>query len=264
MPEISLKRCSRLALKAGSIILESGGATNRVELVMYKVCVGFGFDEVESFVTPTGIFLSIGDGDNELSTSIRRVEQRRIDLGKITELTRVVNCLYENNCAACPPHMSRYEYFHQELQRIDTQKPYPTFVTNLCGAMTSGFFCLLFGGTALEFALAMVVGFLVSASLKYISLLPVNNFLLNAIAASIIVILSKSMQMGFESINLDTIIIGGIMILVPGLSITNAIRDTMSGDLVAGTARGVEALIITVGIVAGSGAMLKLWEILIG
>nr|MDK2850522.1 hypothetical protein [Candidatus Cloacimonadota bacterium] len=264
MPEISLKMCSKLALKAGSIILESGGATNRVELMMYKVCKGFGFEEIESFVTPTGIFLSIGDGKNELSTSIRRVEQRRIDLGKITDLTRVVNTLYEDNCAKCPPEMTKYDYFRQELEKIDTQQPYPSFVTNLCGAATSGSFCLIFGGTGLEFALAMIVGFIVSASLKYISLLPVNNFLLNAIAASIIVILSKTMQLGFQSINLDTIIVGGIMILVPGLSITNAIRDTMSGDLVAGTARGVEALIITVGIVAGSGAMLKLWEIILG
>ncbi len=48
------------------------------------------------------------------------------------------------------------------------------------------------------------------------------------------------------------------MLLVPGLSITNAMRDTMSGDLVAGTARAVEAFFITVGIVAGSASMLKI------
>jgi len=264
MPEISLKKCSRLALKAGSIILESGGATNRVELLMYKVCKGFGFSEVESFVTPTGIFLSIGDGEDELNTSIRRVEQRRIDLGKITELTQVVNCLYEGDLACPTGSLGKYDYFKQELDRIDTQRTYPTIVTNLCGASTSGFFCLLFGGSWSEFAVALLVGFLVSASLKYISLLPVNNFLLNAIASSIIVLLAKSMDLVVPGIRLDTIIIGGIMLLVPGISITNAIRDTMSGDLVAGTARGVEAMVITVGIVAGSGAMLKLWEIILG
>ena len=105
------------------------------------------------------------------------------------------------------------------------------------------------------------MGFLVSASLKYISRLPVNNFLLNALAAALIVIISKVMDIYVPFIRLDYIIIGGIMILVPGLQIVNAIRDTMSGDLVAGTARGMEAIIITIGIVAGSGAMLKLWEL---
>jgi uncharacterized membrane protein YjjP (DUF1212 family) len=135
------------------------------------------------------------------------------------------------------------------------------WLTNISGAATSGFFCLLFGGSWSEFGIAFVMGFLVSASLKYISRLPVNNFLLNALAAALIVIISKVMDIYVPFIRLDYIIIGGIMILVPGLQIVNAIRDTMSGDLVAGTARGMEAIIITIGIVAGSGAMLKLWEL---
>ncbi len=87
-----------------------------------------------------------------------------------------------------------------------------------------------------------------------------NNFLLNAIAAALIVMLAKTLDIFLPYIRLDNIIIGGIMLLVPGLSITNAIRDTMSGDLVAGTARAVEALFITVGIVAGSASMLKIWS----
>jgi uncharacterized membrane protein YjjP (DUF1212 family) len=85
-----------------------------------------------------------------------------------------------------------------------------------------------------------------------------NNFLLNAIAAALIVLLAKTIDIFVPYIRLDNIIIGGIMLLVPGLSITNAMRDTMSGDLVAGTARAVEAFFITVGIVAGSASMLKI------
>jgi len=84
---------------------------------------------------------------------------------------------------------------------------------------------------------------------------------LNALAAMLIVLIAKTIDIWVPFIRLDVIIIGGIMILVPGLQIVNAIRDTMSGDLVAGTARGVEAIIMTVGIVAGSGAMLKIWEL---
>ena len=51
------------------------------------------------------------------------------------------------------------------------------------------------------------------------------------------------------------------MLLVPGLSFVNAIRDTMSGDLVSGTARGVEAIFLAIAIAAGSGIMLKLFEL---
>ena len=44
--------------------------------------------------------------------------------------------------------------------------------------------------------------------------------------------------------HLDPIIIGSIMPLVPGVAITNAIRDTIQGDLVAGNSRATEAFLI--------------------
>src|SRR3712207_8052257 len=54
-------------------------------------------------------------------------------------------------------------------------------------------------------------------------------------------------------------IIGSIMLLAPGLIITNAIRDTLAGDLVSGISRTVEAFFIAVAIATGSGIIIKLW-----
>jgi len=150
--------------------------------------------------------------------------------------------------------------FTDELKKIDNDNPWSPWIRDLCGGATSGFFCLLFGGSWMEFAVAFFIGTVVTFSLKYLERLAFNNFLLNAIAAALIVLLAKTLDIFIPYIRLDNIIIGGIMLLVPGLSITNAIRDTMSGDLVAGTARAVEALFITVGIVAGSASMLKIWS----
>ena len=44
-----------------------------------------------------------------------------------------------------------------------------------------------------------------------------------------------------------------------GLAITNAIRDTLAGDLVAGVTRGAEAIMIAVTLAAGSGIVVGLW-----
>lgn len=60
----------------------------------------------------------------------------------------------------------------------------------------------------------------------------------------------------FPGINMSSIIIGGIMTLLPGLAMVNAIRDTLYGDIVSGTARGVEALLSAVAIAAGVGLTL--------
>ena len=49
------------------------------------------------------------------------------------------------------------------------------------------------------------------------------------------------------------------MLLVPGLAITNAIRDTISGDLVSGLTRAAEAFFIAISIAVGTGAVLSFW-----
>ena len=59
--------------------------------------------------------------------------------------------------------------------------------------------------------------------------------------------------------NLDQTIIGSIMLLVPGLAITNAIRDTIAGDLLSGLTRAAEAFLVAISIAVGSGAVLSFW-----
>ncbi len=260
MAELSVKQVTETALEVGRIILQSGGTTNRVEAMMRKVCAGFGYPETESYVTPTGIFISVKDSTGAVGTSIKRIDNRRIDLGKITRVSRLVNCLADRKCPERDQGKGLKE-LQRELNIIDNEEAWPGWLRYLCGGATSGFFCLLFGGAWMEFAIAVFIGIVVSLALKYLSKLAFNNFLLNALAAALIVILAKTIDLYIPYIRLDNIIIGGIMLLVPGLSITNAIRDTMSGDLVSGTARAVEALFITVGIVAGSGSMLKIWDL---
>jgi uncharacterized membrane protein YjjP (DUF1212 family) len=51
------------------------------------------------------------------------------------------------------------------------------------------------------------------------------------------------------------------MIYVPGVAITNAVRDFISGEMLAGTARMMEAALIAVSLAAGAGLVLKLWEL---
>ena len=49
------------------------------------------------------------------------------------------------------------------------------------------------------------------------------------------------------------------MLLVPGMIITNAIRDTISGDLVSGLTKAAEAILIAVSIAVGTGMVMNIW-----
>lgn len=261
MITLSIRETTDLALEVGRILLQSGSTTNRVELMMTKVCRSFGYGHTESFVTPTGIFISVSDGKSQFSTSIKRIQSRRIDLGKITDVSHLVYKMEHQFRDATLPNMSGKQLM-ADLKKIDAATPWPVWLQIFCGGATSGFFCLLFGGSWLEFAVAWMVGLLVSGALRLLSTLNINNFLLNALAAALVVFFAQVIDIWVPFIKLDNIIIGGIMLLVPGLSMVNAIRDTMSGDLVSGTARAVEAIFIAVAIATGSGSMLKLFALM--
>lgn len=256
MHRIEINEATNLALEVGRILLSSSATTNRVELMMRKVASCLGYDKTQAYVTPTGIFLTVSNGKIQ-HTSVQRIEGRRIDLGKITAISHLVSKMEDAFQDPESPKISGAQ-LRAELYKIDNATLWPAWLQIFSGGTTSGFFCLLFGGSWMEFVVAYMVGVLVTASLRLLGMLKLNNFMLHALGAALVVIFAKTIDIWVPYIKLDNIIIGGIMLLAPGLSMVNAIRDTMSGDLVSGTARAVEAISIAVAIAAGSGTMLKL------
>ena len=65
-----------IATFAGRIILESGGETYRVEETICRICAAYGIRYAESFVTPTGIMVSVYDENNYTTTLVKRVTNR--------------------------------------------------------------------------------------------------------------------------------------------------------------------------------------------
>jgi len=51
--------------------------------------------------------------------------------------------------------------------------------------------------------------------------------------------------------DVDMVIIGNIMTLIPGVGLTNALRDLLVGDSVSGLLRLIEAVLIALAIAAG-------------
>lgn len=61
---------------------------------------------------------------------------------------------------------------------------------------------------------------------------------------------------------LDKIIIGSVMPLVPGLLITNAVRDLMAGHLVSGISKGAEAFLTAFAIGTGIAVVISLFSMI--
>ena len=106
---------------------------------------------------------------------------------------------------------------------------------------------------------SFLVSFLVLSSINKLSEYKLTFFINNFVGAILATGFSYIViQIGLGQ-SFDKIIIGSIMGLVPGVAITNAIRDTMSGDYLSGLSRGMEAVFSAIAIALGVGIVLNFY-----
>lgn len=82
------------------------------------------------------------------------------------------------------------------------------------------------------------------------------KFFSEFISSMVVITIAASFTKLGMTVNQDIITIAGVMPLVPGILITNAIRDLMAGELLAGMSRGVEAALTAFAIGAGVAVVL--------
>lgn len=240
----------QVATFAGQIILENGGETYRVEETIWRICKAFGAEEAESFVTPTGIMASICHNGQTYSL-IKRVSIRTVDLDKIDLVNDLSRNIILKNLSV--------KDFKIELQKINKGKRYSTTITLLFSALGAAGFAILFGGNMKDFLAAFIIGFIIKLLTIKGSDLQINQFFINSLSAAVASFLAIIFVNINLASNLDQTIIGSIMLLVPGIAITNAIRDTIAGDLLSGLTRAAEAFLVAISIAVGSGAVLSFW-----
>lgn len=245
------KKLLLLAALTGKIMLKNGAETYRVEDTIERICKSRKqIKYADAFVTPTGIFVSL-EYDGEMMTYLIRIKSIKIDLNKID----MVN---EFSREFVSSHMS-VDKGIEKLKKINQVESYSKAMKNLSGALACSFFALLFGGNFLDFVSTYLVSLVVLLTVGKIDKYKMTFFINNIIGASVASILSiLVVNIGIGS-NMDTIIIGSIMSLVPGVPITNALRDTISGDFISGLSRGMEAIFSALAIAFGVGIVLNIY-----
>jgi uncharacterized membrane protein YjjP (DUF1212 family) len=237
-----------IAIKAGTLLLRFGAETYRVEDTITRICNSYGLT-CEAFVLPTGIIVSV-EGKNGISSICKRISSRTVDLTRISYL----NDLSRKIAREAP----EYDEVIKELNRISELKRYSNSTIVACCALTAFVFVTLFGGSFAEaltaFFIGAVLGLLRLVFSKSISF-PFIEYFAGGFVAGILSWLINSFA---PQINPYIIIIGAVVNMLPGVALTNGIRDLLHGDIVSGLARIGEALMVVAVIAAGTGIGLTL------
>jgi uncharacterized membrane protein YjjP (DUF1212 family) len=232
-----------VCLLAGKIMLQSGGETYRVEDTMMRIAAAFGIESTHSYVTPTGIIFS-AEGSEPTKTKLIRISARSTDLKKVDMVNSISRRITSGEL--------QLEEALKLLKELESKNVTYSFKLQVAAAsLASGCFMIMFNGEWADFIPALITGGIGYAGFLYFHRFIQIKFFSEFLASFIIGLVSLTfINLGIGH-QLDKIIIGSVMSLVPGLLVTNAVRDLMAGHLVSGLSKGAEAILTAFAIGSG-------------
>lgn len=246
-----------LVTALGYGLLESGAEIYRVEESIQRLLHAYGIAEADPFVIPNCIIVSFTTPEGQAMTQVRRMPSHGTDV----DLLERYNDLCRHLCAETPPlpdAQARLAHI------VEKPRVYPLPVLLGAYILGTGSFAFLFGGNGWDALCAGICGLAIGLALTAMTWLHTNLFFKSMLGAFLSALLAQFFVHAGLGAHSEIIIISAFMALVPGIMFTNAIRDVMAGDMVAGITKIADALLTGVAIALGTAFSIGLTRLMWG
>lgn len=231
-------------LDIGEVLLCAGGEVNRVEDTIKRIGTAYKFTRVDIFTINNMIALTVHDTDGRIITQTRRITSTSVDLEKVAR----ANALSRSICAK---PISTAELKLQIDDIAQNTITYPRWVRYMAYLIAATAFTVFFGGGAPEAVASAVTSLVLCLAVETSTKLrvqPIIAILLNSIIMTAFI---AALTAAGRWASFDKIIMGNIMLLIPGLGLTTSIRDLITGDTISGLMGICDALLRAFAIAVG-------------
>lgn len=235
-----------LTTDLGYELAMAGAETFRVEESITRCLSAYGV-ECEVFAIPNYLIVSIKNDEGHPITSMRRIGYHGNDLDAVEKFSGLSRAL----CNRTPePHVG-LEWFDSVRESLTAYPLWAQYLGYFLGSVGYGLF---FGGNLNDAFCAGLCGMLVGFVGDFLTGRKSNPFFKTIASAFLMAMLAYGFGAAGIARNPDAVTIGALMILVPGLLFTNAMRDIIYGDTNSGVNRIVQVLLIAVALALGTAA----------
>ena len=245
-----------MATSLGYELAMSGAETFRIEESISRVLSAYDVEN-EVFAIPNYLVVTITTADGTPITRMRRIGMHGNDLDAVEKFSGLSRAYC--NRRPEPSEGKRWLQFVQE-QRLK----YPTYIEYLGDFIGAGGFGLLFGGSWIDGICAGICGIVVGFISKLLEKARANPFFRTIASSFVMALAAYALNALGIAPNPDAVSIGALMILVPGLLFTNAMRDIIYGDINSGINRIVQVFLTAIAIALGTAVAWNLAESLWG
>ena len=233
-----------LACDLGYELSMSGAETFRVEESISRILAAYGLN-TEVFAIPNYLAVTVLLADGTPITRMRRIGNHGNDLDRLERLSALSRRI-------CETHPDPGTAQRQLADTLSSMKVYSPLIRGLGDFLGGGGFALFFGGSFVDALCGGVCGILVGLVMRFLDARRAGPFF-NTLAASFFMsLLAYGLNAAGLCPNPNAANIGALMILVPGLTFTNAMRDILYGDTNSGVNRIVQVLLLAAAIALGT------------
>lgn len=237
---------------AGRLIMENGGETCRVEETILRMGHAFGLNEVECFAIPSGLFVSYRKQDGTIETAVKRIRRKGTNLTRIDEVNAVSRHL-EREKMPCAEVLRQLQEIEKTPPRLTSRQ------MALAAALSTAGWALMFGGGVWDMVVAFGVGVLIEAVALLLDRFHMQTLVSTLVGGFLAAFVPMVIHHLTQALVVEATVGGALMPMLPGLAMTNAVQDTMRGDMVSGISSAVgaamTAVLLAVGALAGTACL---------
>ncbi|WP_054750651.1 threonine/serine exporter family protein [Lacticaseibacillus thailandensis] len=229
-----------LSGRVAKILLENGAETSRVEGTAEYIGRAAGL-ELSCHATMTAVFV---DAQTEAHTHLIKVRTGDFNLQKVDEINSVSRQFVAG-------HLS-FDDLQRRIAAIDRKVIDFTWVQKIIGAgLVSIAPMLLFKATWGDLAWAFGVGIAGYLAAQWVGHQTKTPYITSAVGGFTIAVLAVLLVHLDWAVSSDNIIISALMPLVPGVALTNSLRELIGKHTISGMVRAVDAILVAVAIGGG-------------
>lgn len=232
-----------LAMDIGKSMIKCGAEIDRVEETIIRICHAYGMKKTEVFSIVSMINVTTVDAEGHAFTQSRRVYSYATNLGRLERLNSLSRSICSGNLDL--------QQAKEELEEISSEKNGFHVTACIGSVLAAGGFAVFFGGSFKDCIAAMPIAVMIYLMNTYIKARGMSKLFYTALCS----VVSGFLAIFFVRIGLADnpamIMIGDIMLIIPGVILINSIREMLCGDLMSGMLRLLESLILSITIACG-------------
>lgn len=212
-----------------------GTPAHRLEAALTALAKRLGL-EAQVFTTPTQLMMGFGTASDQRPIMVR-VQPGTVSLGKLSSLDRVADAVVRGEVSA-------EEGVEQVRAIVRDREPFGGVLTVLAFTLTSAALARFFGGGIPDVVASAAIGWVIGVLALLFSRSEAAGQVFALVAAFVASAGATGAAVAGVPMTPAIAILAGLIVLVPGLTLTIAMTELATMNLVSGTARLMAAALI--------------------